>query len=288
MPDPEPEPDPAPESDSPSDAADPCPPPVDPAVLLAAAPDAAAWAQAALNFTPDPNQVRIISAAHSRVLVLAPRQSGKSSAAAVRVLWESLKNPGAVCLLASASSRQSNQIMEKARDFARIAGVSLFPPPPKCDGFSLSNGAKVIALPDSQETIRGFSAPRLIIVDEAAFASRELFRALEPMLTVSRGTLMLLSTPNGQTGYFYEQWHRGGDAWLRIFSSIEECPRVDPKIIEEMRITMGSQAFEQEVECRFVAASGQFISREAFRKCIRNDFPLFLPDYDNARRKDRK
>ena len=49
------------------------------------------------------------------------------------------------------------------------------------------------------ETIRGFSAPRMIVADEAAFASETVCKALEPMALVSNGTFILLSTPNGQT-----------------------------------------------------------------------------------------
>ncbi|MBI2684923.1 MAG: hypothetical protein HYX27_01305, partial [Acidobacteria bacterium] len=158
--------------------------------------------------------------------------------------------------------------------------VELFPPPSKCDGFTLANGAQVIALPDSEETIRGFSAPRLIVVDEAAFASEDVFKALVPMLTVSAGTIMLLSTPNGQTGYFYEQWHNDNSPWTRLQGSLKDCPRVSKETIDQMRQTMSKDDFAQEFECKFIAAGGQFISREVFRACLRDDFPLFMPEYD--------
>ncbi len=273
---PEPKPEPVPEP-APEQQPEPQP--------ESAAPDITTWAATALDVVPDPSQARIMTEPSSRILVLGPRQSGKSTAAAIRVLYEAMNHDDSVILLASASGRQSGQIMEKTRKYAREIDVELLPPPNKCDGFSLVNGASIIALPDSEQTIRGFSAPRLIVVDEAAFASRELFLALEPMLAVSRGTLLLLSTPNGQTGYFYEQWHKGQANWARIFIPLESCPRLAPQQIEEFRQSMCQAQFEQEFECRFVAAGGQFISRESFRKCIRNDFPLFLPEYDLARKK---
>ena len=111
----------------------------------------------------------------------------------------------ALILLAGASGRQSGQIMEKVRQLAKSIALAILSPPSKCEGFTLANGSQIVSLPGNEKTIRCFSAPRLIAVDEAAFASPEVFMALEPMLSVSDGTIMLLSTPNRQTGYYYEQ-----------------------------------------------------------------------------------
>ena len=237
------------------------------------------WAKSALEIEPDPVQAQVMTEQNSRILVLAPRQTGKSTAAALRVLYEAAHYDDAVILLASASGRQSGQIMEKARKMARFLDLDILPPPPKCDGFSLANGSQIIALPDNPETIRGFSAPRLIVVDEAAFASEDLFKALDPMLTVSNGTLMLLSTPNGQTGYFYEQWHAAATPWTRIFGTLADCPRVQPEAVEAIRKSMSEADFQQEFECKFIAGSAQFISREIIEQCIVDDYELVCPDF---------
>jgi len=238
------------------------------------------WAETALDFHADEFQQEILTETESRILILAPRQTGKSTAVAVRVLHEAMTHDDAVILLASASGRQSGQIMEKARKMAKSLSLEILPPPNKCDGFRLANGSEIIALPDSEETIRGFSAPRLIVVDEAAFASEEVFNALEPMLTISNGTFILLSTPNGQSGYFYEQWHAETGPWKKLKGSLDRCPRVNKEAIENIRKTTAKDIFEQEFECKFVAAGGQIISLETIRKCYTDDFDLFDPEYD--------
>ena len=240
------------------------------------------WAADFFQFNPDEVQRQIIEETSTRIMVLAPRQTGKSTAAAVRVLHTAVHNENATVLLASASGRQSGQILQKARQMARQMGLDLAGPPPKCEGFTLANGSTVVALPDCEATIRGFSAPSLIVIDEAAFASDALFKALEPMLTVSNGTFMLLSTPNGQTGYFYEQWHLPESPWSKIFGTLDDCPRVNQDAIEGMRKSMPKADFEQEFECKFVASSGQFISVETFRKCLRDDFEPFCPGWDET------
>jgi hypothetical protein len=241
-----------------------------------------AWAAQNLDFKADAIQEQILTETNTRILVLGPRQAGKSTAAAVRVLHQAVHKPDALILLASASGRQSGQILEKTRQMARYMELDLFAAPPKCEGFTLANGASVIALPDNEEKIRCFSAPSLIVVDEAAFASDTLFSALEPMLSVSNGTLMVLSTPNGQTGYFYEKWHQQNSPWTRILGTLEDCPRISEEAITKLRESMSEETFRQEFDCQFIAAGGQYISLETFRKCLRDDFDLFAPDWERS------
>ena len=66
---------------------------------------------------------------------------------------------------------------------------------------ALVNGARVVSLPGDPDTLRGYSAPKLIIKDEAAFVSDAMQAALDPMLAVSKGRLIEMSSPNGKRGH---------------------------------------------------------------------------------------
>jgi hypothetical protein len=57
------------------------------------------------------------------------------------------------------------------------------------------------ALPGTEKTIRGFSGAALLIVDEAARVDDALYYAVKPMLAVSGGSLLMLSTPYGRRGF---------------------------------------------------------------------------------------
>jgi hypothetical protein len=57
------------------------------------------------------------------------------------------------------------------------------------------------ALLGTEKTIRGFSGAALLIVDEAARVDDALYYALKPMLAVSGGSLLMLSTPYGRRGF---------------------------------------------------------------------------------------
>ena len=50
-----------------------------------------------------------------------------------------------------------------------------------------------------------------------------LYYAVRPMLAVSAGRMVALSTPFGKRGWFYEAWANGGPAWERIHLPAERC-----------------------------------------------------------------
>jgi len=142
-------------------------------------------------------------------------------------------------------------------------------------GMHLSNGSRIEALPGTEKTIRGFSGVDLLIVDEAARVADELYYAVRPMLAVSGGRLMMLSTPFGKRGVFYEEW-TGGSAWERYTVTASECPRIPPSFLEEERKTLGAWWFAQEYECRFMDTVDQVFQTDVIDKAITDEVaPLF-------------
>ena len=139
---------------SPEPAAEPVLPPLPPEPEKTPQ-DILAWAKESVDFHPDPHQADLMTTAAKTVMLLGARQSGKSTAAAVRVVYEAVHNANATILLAGPTGRQSGQIMEKARKIVKSLDLSVAAPPPGCDGFRLSNGSHILSLPDSEATIRG-------------------------------------------------------------------------------------------------------------------------------------
>ncbi len=142
----------------------------------------------------------------------------------------------------------------------------------------LPNGSRIVGLPGSEETVRGFSAVTLLLVDEAARVSDELYLAVRPMLAVSAGTLWLMSTPNGKRGFFYETWTKGGTEWERIRVPAEECGRIERKHLEEERRAMGERGYLQEYGCEFGDAVGGVFDHDLVLKAITSEVePLVIP-----------
>jgi hypothetical protein len=68
-------------------------------------------------------------------------------------------------------------------------------------GLELSNGSQIEAMPATEHTVRSYS-PDLLVIDEAAYASDGCYHSILPSLAVSRGDLLLASTPHWKRGFF--------------------------------------------------------------------------------------
>src|SRR5262249_18070834 len=118
--------------------------------------------------------------------------------------------------------------------------------------------------------------PRLVIVDEAAMAPDDLHIALSPMLAVGGGRLVLLSTPLGMRGFFYEQWAGDDPSWERIKVTAAQCPRIAPAFLEGERQRLGERWFRQEYECSFEQSVDQVFSTGSILDAFSSDEePLF-------------
>jgi hypothetical protein len=137
---------------------------------------------------------------------------------------------------------------------------------------ALPNGSRIIGLPGNEATIRGFSAVSLLLVDEAADVSDDLYMAIRPMLAVSDGALWLMSTPLGKRGFFYDAWMRTGADWQRFRVPATECSRISPRFLEEERATMGDRRFRQEYLCEFVETEGGAFDRDLVEGAMSYDF----------------
>jgi hypothetical protein len=200
----------------------------------------------------------------SRIGIAASRQSGKSTVTALFVAHCLLFIPGFMCLVASRSLRQASHYLNKVRD----AVLSVVPRDSMVQlnrlSMELPNGASIVSIPCAQpDAGRGFS-PHLVILDEAAFAPEELFRAITPALAATQGALHMLSSPNGRQGYFFEAFE--GDAKDVFWSQRvhwQDCPRITQEIADMERIALGDLYFRQEFGAEFVTPLGAFFGNSA-------------------------
>jgi predicted phage terminase large subunit-like protein len=218
------------------------------------------FAEEILEFDPDPWQAAFLRSRAQRIILNCSRQSGKSTTTAILALWEAIYKPKSVIVLDSPSLRQSQELMLKFSEF-----LSQIDQKVKLDSDTklsvrFANGSRVLALPGSEKTIRGISAVTLLILDEAAGIPDELYGAVRPMLAVSKGRLVLMSTPRGEQGFFYETWTKSLD-WEKIEVPWSDCPRIASSFIDEEKRERGNSWVSQEYECKFVAAGLTRIQR---------------------------
>ncbi len=116
----------------------------------------------------------------------------------------------------------------------------------------LVNGSRLVALPGNESTIRGYSGAAMLLIDEAARVPDDLYHSVRPMLVVSGGRLVALSTPWGRRGWWFDAWENGV-GWERVMVTAENCPRIPRAFLDEERRSMGPLWFASEYEWQFVA-----------------------------------
>ena len=206
---------------------------------------------APLNITPDPWQRSVFLSDAPRQLLLCTRQGGKSTAAGARAVRVALTVPRSLILVLSPTQRQAGEFFkDKVKPFYNALGRPVRAVNETTSSLDLANGSRLIALPDNEAGIRGFSGARLIVVDEASRVSDDLYRAVLPMLAISGGALLALSTPYGKRGWFFEEWDKG-ETWDRVMVTADECPRISPAFLLEQQARMGARWFRQEFYCSF-------------------------------------
>ena len=239
--------------------------------------------KAHLGIDLDPWQAQVMEYKGNCILRTG-RQVGKSTVVALKAVDFAIINKGTTTLVIAASQRQASLLFEKIRmEFDNIEGqklkkireselfkaldtkkrekeyiraCSIYETPPTKTMISLKNTSKIYCLPAGKSGvfIRGYTID-MLIADEAAYIPEAVWTSIKPMLAVSRkksnmGFIILLSTPFGKGGYFYECWT--DDDFKRWHISSEKCNRLDKAFLRKERSKLTKLEYAQEYLGEFI------------------------------------
>jgi len=119
------------------------------------------------------------------------------------------------------------------------------------------------------------------VIDEAARVDDALYVAVRPMLAVSGGRLIALSTPYGKRGWFHDEWHNEAN-WQRVRVTAEECPRITKEFLAEERRALGDRYYRQEYGCDFVETVDAVFSFEDIQAARSSDIEPLFPIVRNS------
>lgn len=243
-----------------------------------------------------------------RLMLLTARQSGKSTVVAGKAIHKAKHVPGSLSLIVCPTQDQSKELMKKIeafmlndRDLPAMTHDATFEK-------EFVNGSRIVALPGSERSVRGYSGPSMIIVDEAARVLDETYLALRPMMTGAQTELVLMSTPFGKRGFFYRAWHYG-ENWKKIMvtprfrlngnkivqgpSEKEHretnrkkgilafySPRHDKEFLREELENLGWWWFSQEYMCEFLDNDSQLISSDDIEAAFTDIDVLFSTEVE--------
>lgn len=236
---------------------------------------------------PDPWQAHLLFSLENRIMLLCSRQSGKTTIVAILALHHALNNPNSLVLVLSPSLRQSSELFKKITGFYQDLRRPIPSEIQTALTLELTNKSRIVSLPGKEQTVRGYSGVSLLLIDEAARVSDELYYAVRPMLAVSQGRIVLLSTPCGKRGFFFHEWDKGQD-WLKIKITADQCPRVSKEFLKLERRDLGDRWFAQEYLCSFEEAEAALFHYDVIQRALRDDLEELHIDLNidaNDRRK---
>jgi hypothetical protein len=226
------------------------------------------------GIVPDAIQSQLLTTTSRKTLVCCCRQWGKSTTTAIVALHEALYAAPAMVVVISPSQPQSTELFKKIHGFWQQLPGAPAAEQESLTRMELANGSRIISLPGSEKTVRGYSAVTLVVMDEAARVGDELLASVRPMLATTSGRFIALTTPAGRRGWFYEAWEHG-DGWERFSVKGADCARISKEFLAEEMQALGPIRFSAEYECQFVDDNTSAFSTALIEMALTDSFDVF-------------
>ena len=225
-----------------------------------------------LLFKPYEYQLRLMHSYHTYRfnINMMPRQTGKTTCAAIYLAWYAMFNPDQTVLIAAHKYTGAQEIMTRIRyvyetcpDFIR-AGVTSY----NKGSIEFENGSRIMSATTTGNTGRGMSIS-LLYCDEFAFVqptiADEFWTSISPTLATG-GRAIITSTPNSDEDTFATIWKQaeekfdangneqdvGINGFHSFRASWDEHPDRDEQWKDDEIGRIGEEKFRREYGCEFL------------------------------------
>lgn len=225
-----------------------------------------------LKFDPFEYQVRLFDTYHKYRfnINMLPRQTGKTTCAAIYLTWFAMFNPDQTILIAAHKYTGAQEIMQRVRyvyemcpDYIRAGVISY-----NKGSIEFENGSRIVSATTTDNTGRGMSIS-LLYCDEFAFVApniaEEFWTSISPTLATG-GRAIITSTPNSDEDTFATIWKQAEQKYddhgneqelgLNGFHSFtvhwNEHPDRDEEWREAEMGRIGEERFRREYGCEFL------------------------------------
>jgi hypothetical protein len=207
--------------------------------------DPALWVDRELGIKPSDWQKQLLRAPRgAQVVVLTARQVGKTTAASWAMAHTMITQPGSLSVIACPAQRQSAEAVRRIKDYLVKVGRKLSVE--NVYGLELDNGSRVLALPGSDDSIRGLTVNGWIVADEAARLKDDMIAALRPMRARTNARFVMLSTAWSRTDPFWTVWSNEDPSWLRLKATADVGGLYTQAYLDRERQALGETDFNRE------------------------------------------
>jgi phage FluMu gp28-like protein len=235
-------------------------------------------------------QKRILECSDRFICVRASRRFGKSFVFAAYAAWAACINSDYRVVCISRSQRQSSEMFKTIYKMIVRSPMQHSITRDTATRIEFSNGSIIESLPGgSHDSLRGLTID-LVLIDEAAFVSDDLFTVIYPTILTNKGKIMLISTPNFSTGEFYRACQESSE-YAKFHLTHKDAifedgtPLVDPEELKREAIRCGgeeSPKYQREILAEFTQAEGAFFDINAVEAALKLELPQLsfgLPDH---------
>ncbi len=179
------------------------------------------------------------------ITVVSGRQCGKTAGVSVVIGEEAINVPNSYILIGAYVIEQAEHIFWKVKDYMFAKHDKQIVGRPTLHFMELKNGSKIIckAVGDTGAGMRGPTVT-LLVLDEAAFIPDRAWIAIEPVISVSKGRTILLSTGQCKKGFFYKSTLNKDVEQFKV--SARDCPRHTKEFLDRKEAELSPIAFAQE------------------------------------------
>lgn len=236
--------------------------------------DPATFALQVFGFKCNEYQTKLLRDTSKRIVVRWSRQSGKTTCIALRAIWFALVHPKTLTLIVAPSLRQSMIMSDRIQDFlARLPKEQYVQMIEKLQRATVrfKNGSRIVALPNSPQLLRGYTAHQ-VLPDEANFFRDDdlvFYDILYPMLSTTDGILIASSTPWNKDSVFYRMTQ--SSEFSKHIVTCEDVIRsglVKQSFVDEMRAQLPAERFQREFMAEFVEDIDAWLTQSLIVNCI--------------------
>ena len=225
-----------------------------------------------LLFDPYEYQLRLMHSYHNYRfnINMMPRQTGKTTCAAIYLCWYAMFSPDQTILIAAHKYTGAQEIMQRIRYVYELcpdhirAGVTNY----NKGSIEFENGSRIVSATTTGNTGRGMSIS-LLYCDEFAFVqpniAEEFWTSISPTLATG-GRAILTSTPNSDEDTFASIWKQaeekfdshgneqevGSNGFHSFIAQWDEHPDRDEEWKETEVGRIGEERFRREYGCEFL------------------------------------
>jgi len=236
--------------------------------------DPVEFARALFKFEPKPYQAELLEDKSKRIVIRWSRQAGKTTCIALKAIWFALTFPKTLTLIVAPGLRQSMIVSDRIQDFLmsmpKERRLSLIEKLQRTT-IRFKNGSRIIALPNSPQLLRGYTADQ-VIADEANFFKDDqlvFYSVLYPMLSTTDGTLIASSTPWNKDSVFFSMWEsKQFSKHIATYNDSVKAGLQKQSFFEEQREILPFERFQREYMAEFVEDIDAWLTQSLIVQCI--------------------